>query len=164
MLLVFAMLLPMFEGLGSVVTATDGGEETVYVLAGSDFQDSTDELSAENVSAILKRVFAAGYTSFDGFMFCGDYSNQSAWTKENSGSGLDKLKGTVEGKFGTIPNQYYVQGNHDPSDTPGLSQSIGYETDHYSVLSDIFIMIFGREIFGIRLRGNQPSFYFYDFE
>ena len=128
-LLTLAMLLPMLEGF-SLIAAAEETEETVYVLAGSDFQDTTDDLSAENVRAILQNVYNAGYKSFDGFMFCGDYS--AGWEEGEIRSGLAALKAVVGEKYPNIPNQFYVQGNHD-GDYPLWTASTGHDTDAYSV-------------------------------
>lgn len=111
---------------------TDYAGETTYVLAGSDFQASSDSASAANVTAILSAI-DDDYSTMDGFLFGGDLS-QSMSTRA-SASGKTALQKAVQAVYGTAMDEIYVQGNHDPDDTVGstCSTSGAHDTDAYGV-------------------------------
>jgi hypothetical protein len=99
-LLCAAMLLPCLHAPVKAAVETAATENTVYVLAGSDFQNrdgntyqECDQLGKALVQSIVAQIQKAGYSFFDGFMFCGDYSN--GWHETDNGRGLNTLKQAV---------------------------------------------------------------------
>ena len=108
---------------------TDG---SITVIAGSDFQNqSGNTAGAQVVTSILTQMQNAGYTSADGFLFCGDYSygyNQAA-------EGIAALKDAVKGTYSTLEDNrmVFVQGNHDEAGASGLAKSGAHDTTDYGV-------------------------------
>ena len=108
---------------------TDG---SITVIAGSDFQNqSGNTAGAQVVTSILTQMQNAGYTSADGFLFCGDYSygyNQAA-------AGIAELKNAVTGSYSALTDErmVFVQGNHDEASANGLAASGAHDTTEYGV-------------------------------
>jgi hypothetical protein len=140
-LLCIAMVLPYIP---AVVWAVDSpsaqSEETVYVLAGSDFQATANSYqeanatAAQRMTAILSRVKSA-YSKFDALMFCGDYS--SVWAPGvgvdyDSTSGWAKLNEVLASNGLNDVDRYFVQGNHDPAEYASLTATGGYNKEHYA--------------------------------
>lgn len=134
MVLCLAMVLPFVPAL---VWATDSlsaqSEETVYVLAGSDLQgtyENDQHDTSEAVSNIKNILSTIGKSSYDGFMFLGDYN---LGADDNTVNGLAVLKNALTGY--TFTNQYYLQGNHDaaPDGSNGLTTSGGHTGTYYDV-------------------------------
>ncbi len=91
--------------------STDYAGDATIVIAGSDFQhDAGDSAGAKTVTGILNQV-KEDYSSVDGFLFSGDYSNN--YDYNSSESGKNALIKAVHGVFGTIDHEVYLQGNHD---------------------------------------------------
>lgn len=117
---------------------TVASEDTVYVLAGSDFQPSDDNVATgrKQVKAILDTIKKAGYTKMDGFLFAGDYDLSSITSVAESLEGKKAVQAEVQAAYGTDMHEVYVKGNHDPIPlvTNGdLSPSGANDTDHYGV-------------------------------
>ncbi len=157
LLLCLAMVLPLCIS-GSAVdddhgvdVATQGGQETAqiekqtasnekdvyYVVAGSDFQAANHTQSAQNVTNILSAIKSAGYSTMDGLLFAGDYSN--GWSYSYETAGVAALKNAVNGVYSGLADSasaVYLQGNHDVSDgfDAGLLSAGGaHDTDGYGV-------------------------------
>ena len=130
----------------AVITATAGefsatctvtvgeGEWDTYeggtvVIAGSDYQQS-GTAPKTNTQNIMKAI-QEDYPTADGFIFGGDYS-QSVNSSSSTTSGINELKGVVEGIYGTGLNEVFVQGNHDAA-VSGLTATGGHDADDYSV-------------------------------
>ena len=121
------------EGLEAVFD----GEDTVYLLAGTDFQPLNEDtaLGIDTVSGIVESIQNAGYTDPYGFLFLGDYSRGYVNSTEMSTAGLTALRGYAEETFGEDLRQVYVQGNHDPDGMVGsaLTKSGANDTERYGV-------------------------------
>ena len=137
LLLCLAMVLPLCIS-GSAVdddhgvdVATQGGQETAqiekqtasnekdvyYVVAGSDFQATNHTQSAQNVTNILSAIKSAGYSTMDGLLFAGDYSN--GWSYSYETAGVAALKNAVNGVYSGLADSAsagYLQGDRDVSD------------------------------------------------
>ena len=119
-------LIMMLSLLPTSVLAT--GSKPTVVIAGSDFQNSSgDTAGAQMVTNILTQMQTAGYTSADGFLFCGDYNYGYDKTADGLQGHIDALDAAVIKKYSSIAegNRVYVQGNHDQvtAGTGGLAQS-----------------------------------------
>lgn len=155
LLLCVAMVLPFvpaqvfaLDGEEKVATVAAVDADPVYVLAGSDFQMTTADANdwvtpAQNVKNILSKI---PQKSFDGFLFCGDYSvgnaeDMVAYTYD----GYNALTAAIREADVTYSHEYCIQGNHEPdtcfkanpSDAATaekfLTDTSYYETDHYGV-------------------------------
>lgn len=122
------------------VFASSGNEEPVIVIAGSDFQntDNDHDAGAAQVTSILERIQAAGYTTADGFLFAGDYD----YGYDDSDIGKATLQAAVQDAYGTNMHEVYVEGNHDNLDNSSnddlvangtLSPSGANDADAYGV-------------------------------
>ncbi len=100
------------EGVASGLRSSNA--DPVYILAGSDFQptDGNVATGVTLMSAILEEIEGAGYTSFDGFLFAGDYN--ISYDEAGCIAGRDAVESTVQSYFGTDMHEVYVKGNHDP--------------------------------------------------
>ncbi|MBR5312032.1 MAG: hypothetical protein IKU40_04015 [Clostridia bacterium] len=107
-------------------------EDALVFLACSDLQHSSGhETAVKSVKAILGEIRDAGYDHADGAFFCGDYN----WDFDGSVPGLYTLRKAVQREFRGLEIEDFivVQGNHDPSDTPGLAPSGANDTDDFGV-------------------------------
>ncbi len=129
------------EGIAPI---SDDGEEAaasqpIYILAGSDFQP-TDGNAATGVSLVNGILDQIGqtYTSFDGFLFAGDYN----YSDDQPGceAGKAALQGAVETKFDAIDHQIYIQGNHDPDAMVGSTLSASGANDPASGAYGVFVI------------------------
>ncbi len=135
------LCLVMLVGLlpAGVLQATAAESETIYVLAGSDFQptDSNTATGQALVSAILDKI-EAKYTSFDGFLFGGDYNYD--YDEAGSIAGKQALQKTVQSYFGTEMDEVYIQGNHDVDSLVGSTLSASGENDPASGGYGVFVI------------------------
>lgn len=94
------------------------------IIAGSDFQGNIPENKAV-VKGILSQMKADGYTDIDGAFFCGDYTIQLNNLPSDSEEGLTALQSIfTKAEMGIEKDEMiFVQGNHDPVGTFGLSLS-----------------------------------------
>lgn len=115
------MLLSVVLLLSLLPAATvSAAEKEVILLAGSDFQVSNHNTT--HVEQVLSTLALHGISKADGAFFCGDYTLNSV--DENNGqssAGLGVLKQLFAPVVGD--RMTFVQGNHDPEDTVGLSKS-----------------------------------------
>ena len=116
---------------GIEVYATGG--ETIYVLAGGDFQEAGDHAnSAANVTNILAQI-SQKYTTMDGFLFIGDYDCETHNDATETANGITALMGAVQGSYSNLndENSVLVQGNHDYMDSR-IDATGGHNFDDYS--------------------------------
>ncbi len=117
LLLTLILLLALVPMSATPVTAAE--KETI-LIAGSDFQVSSHNTT--RIEQVLNTLAIHGITKADGAFFCGDYTLNSV--DENQGQSSYGL-GTLKRLFTPIVgnNMTFVQGNHDPEDTEGLSKA-----------------------------------------
>lgn len=128
----FTSLLSACLLLGAAPTVSaEEKDKPIVLLAASDFQAETEESSAANMNNIISAVKADGYTAIDGFLFAGDYDTEYDDKTEE----IRFLKDTVKAEYAGLEdeNMIFVQGNHDPAESAGLSKSGGNDTDDYGV-------------------------------
>ena len=140
LLLALSMLLSIFplqifaDGSTSDVSNADS---TTIVIAGSDFQNQGgNDAGAETVTNILAKMQNAGYTSADGFLFCGDYDYDMSYNSVvDTEAGITALKNAVTGTYSTLKDEQmvFVEGNHDAADAGGLATSGTHDTAEYGV-------------------------------
>lgn len=109
----------------------DGDDSPIIVIAGSDFQAQTPEYSSDNTRTLLNAIKLAGYSEADGFLFAGDYNNEY----DDKSDEIALLKSTVKDVYPSLADDrmVFVQGNHDPAGSVGLSKYGGNDTDDYGV-------------------------------
>lgn len=92
-------------------TAKASTSGTTYVLAGSDFQASSDSAGTTIVNGLIDKI-KVDYPTMDGFLFAGDYSVNA--TKSTN---VAALKNTIlNAGLGLTENDLVlIQGNHDNS-------------------------------------------------
>jgi len=119
-LLLTLVLLPALVPMATVTTPVAAAEKETILLAGSDFQVANHNTS--RVEQVLGTLEIHGITKADGAFFCGDYTlNSVDDNQDQSTYGLGTLKRLFQPIVGN--NMTFVQGNHDPKDTVGLSKS-----------------------------------------
>lgn len=134
LVLCVAMLLPMLPAFAFATdTSTQTDENVIYLLAGSDYQPRDGSDPDVNMPAILQKIYNAGYTHFDGLLFCGDYTG-SINVATDTKTGIAKIKRNLTNAGMTIPEKrmVFIQGNHDPM-TDGIAASGANDTDDYGV-------------------------------
>ena len=117
LLLALVMILSLLPT--SVLATGSSAEETIYVLAGGDFQEAGDSAnSAANVTNILAQV-SQKYKTMDGFLFTGDYDCETHGNSGETAGGITALMDAVQGKYSNLnyENSVLVQGNHDNMDS-----------------------------------------------
>ena len=131
LLLTLIMILSL---LPTSVLATGSEENSTVVIAGSDFQNkSGDKAGAATVTSILTQI-QKDYTSVDGFLFAGDYDQDTHNSNTEVTKGINALMQAVQDKYTNInyDNTILVQGNHDNAhaaiDATGGHDFNGYGT------------------------------------
>ncbi len=129
------MVVVMMAGIMPVnaIQALAAEGETVYVLAGGDFQEAGDHAnSAANVTNILAQV-SQKYQTMDGFLFIGDYDCETHDSATETANGITALMGAVQESYSNLndANSVLVQGNHDYMDSR-IDATGGHEFDGYS--------------------------------
>lgn len=131
LLLALIMILSL---LPTSVLATGSGEDSTVVIAGSDFQNKAgDKAGAATVTSILTQI-QKDYTSVDGFLFAGDYDQDTHNSNTEVTKGITALMEAVQAKYSNInyENTILVQGNHDNAhddiDATGGHDFAGYGT------------------------------------
>ena len=128
-----ALLLAVCMLLSVLPLHVFAAEQSITVIAGSDFQNkSGSEAGAQVVTSILTKM---GYTSADGFLFCGDYDYSTVNNTSSTEAGITALKNAVTGTYSTLSDDrmVFVQGNHDAADASGLATSGAHDADGYGV-------------------------------
>lgn len=114
------------------VLADDGVTDGTTVIAGSDFQNkSGDEAGAATVTSILTQI-QKDYTSVDGFLFAGDYDQDTHNSNTEVTKGITALMQAVQDKYTNInyDNTILVQGNHDNAHN-AIDATGGHDFDGY---------------------------------
>ncbi len=114
-------------------TAAEVDDGIIYVLAGGDFQEAGNHTeSAQNVRDILTQIKGT-YGRMDGFIFIGDYDNETHGDPTETAAGIAALMGAVQGTYSNIDhdNSILVQGNHDAAN--GNLDNGGHLFDGYAV-------------------------------
>ena len=117
LLLALVMMLSLLPT--SVLATGSSAEETIYVLAGGDFQEAGDHAnSAANVTNILAQVNQK-YSTMNGFLFVGDYDCDTHNDANATADGITALMGAVQGTYSNLndANSILAQGNHDYKDS-----------------------------------------------
>jgi hypothetical protein len=136
LLLALVMILgmaPVADISGWFTKAQAAENETIYVLAGGDFQQAGEHAgSAENVRNILAQI-SQKYDTMDGFLFVGDYDCDTHGDANETANGITALMGAVKGKYSNLndANSVLVQGNHDYMDSR-IDKTGGHEFDGYA--------------------------------
>ena len=128
-----ALLLCMVMMIGFVPVSALAADNTVYVLAGGDFQEAGDHAnSAANVTNILAQI-SQKYDTMDGFLFIGDYDCETHDSATETANGITALMGAVQGSYSNLndANSVLVQGNHDYMDSR-IDATGGHEFDGYA--------------------------------
>ena len=128
-LLVFALFFSL-----APVDAFAAGEDAVVVISGSDYQQKGTAPQSTTTS-ILNQI-KKDYTTADGFLFGGDYYQDTLDTTTKSKEGKNELDAAVSTAFPTLANRVYIQGNHDNDSLVSdgtLSATGAHDTAHYGV-------------------------------
>lgn len=127
-------LVMMLSLLPTSVLATGSEENSTVVIAGSDFQNkSGDEAGAATVTSILTQI-QKDYTSVDGFLFAGDYDQDTHNSNTEVTKGITALMQAVQDKYTNInyDNTILVQGNHDNAHN-AIDATGANDADEYGV-------------------------------
>ncbi len=126
--IILTMLLSILPFSSAAATETS---EPIIVIAGSDFQADTPQDGAANVKSIISAMKQDGYNNLYGFLFGGDYNTDYNAMDEE----IAVLKDAVKSEYSDLDdsNMVFVQGNHDPADSVGLSPSGANDSEHYGV-------------------------------
>ena len=125
LLLCFSMLLPSVLTQGFAAEATpDSTEESVTVIALSDYQNSSGSNTKDTVNYTFSAISSRGISPY-GILFCGDYTQYGqnyydvsataanmAEDKANIAAGISELKSLAAYRFKGVQQQIFVQGNH----------------------------------------------------
>ncbi len=100
------------------------------IWAGSDLQGEGRDGAV--LGQLLDTVRHNGYRRLDEALFLGDYS--SAFDTEKSEEGIGIVCDRFDRAYGMDADDIlFLQGNHDPADTPGLDPGGAYEREDYIV-------------------------------
>ena len=116
--------------VGTVLWQYQTRSPLAVIWAGSDLQgEGRDGVVLSELLSVVKH---SGYHSVDEALFLGDYS--SAYDTEKSAEGLQIVSRRIGDALGLGPDEIlFLQGNHDPEDTPGLDASGVHEREDYIV-------------------------------
>ena len=131
---VMGILLLFQNGFSS--DAREKKDEPLAVLySASDFQNlDGHESGAKDLKKIIDRVYDDGYSRITEAFLCGDYYYDDEISMEESRKGIETIYDLLHKRWGLEYDEIcFVQGNHDPSDTPNLDPTGGVEKEHYSV-------------------------------
>lgn len=131
-LIALLLCLVMVLTMGILPGDVDAAETSTTVIAGSDFQNkSGDEAGAATVTSILTQI-QKDYTSVDGFLFAGDYDQNTHNSDTEVTKGITALMQAVQDKYTNInyDNTILVQGNHDNAHN-AIDATGGHDFDGY---------------------------------
>ena len=103
------------------------------VFAASDYQAKTGDAEGEEIlGAIIDAMINDGHTSVDGALYAGDYDYNMP---SDTSHGIISIKNVFNSKWPSLSedNMVFVQGNHDPASTPGITPSGANDTEDYGV-------------------------------
>ena len=116
--------------LFGVLQWRDAAVPRAVIWAGSDLQGGGADGSV--LAVLLDTVQEAGIRSPDEAFFLGDYC--SAYDAARSGAGIAIVRDVFSDAFCLEEDDIlFLQGNHDPTETPGLDAGGAYVRDAYSV-------------------------------
>ena len=124
------------EAVPLLAAADDTAEHGTVVIAGSDFQNKSGNTAGANVvTNLLNTIKGAGYTSADGFLFCGDYDYDLTYNAYDTVSGINALVDAVQSVYSSLTKNQMVlvKGNHDVASATGLSKSGANDAAEYGV-------------------------------
>ena len=121
LLLCFSMLLPSVLTQGFAAEATpDSTEESVTVIALSDYQNSGSSNTKDTVNYTFSAISSRGISPY-GILFCGDYTQYGqnyydvsataanmAEDKANIAAGISELKSLAAYRFKGVQQQIFV--------------------------------------------------------
>ena len=128
LLLALIMILSLLPT--SVLATGSSAEETIYVLAGGDFQEAGDNTgSAGNVTDILAQI-SKKYATMHGALFVGDYDCETHNNAAQTAAGITALMSAVQSKYSNLnyDNTVLSQGNHDYKDG-NIDDTGGHDMD-----------------------------------
>lgn len=141
MLLALAIIIglgPVADISGWFTKASAAEGETIYVLAGGDFQagdngQADHYYSRINMGNILDKI-KEKYSTMNGFIFVGDYDGDSH-NDSNANAGVAAMMQEVSERFNTLnhDNSYLIEGNHETGAVSGIDATGGYDCDGYAV-------------------------------
>lgn len=136
-------ILGLFVGIAAGLMISDvdalaspAKEEPLAVLySASDFQNMEGHAQgAEILNKITSQIYDSGNKEISEAFICGDYYYDDNISKEESEQGIKTVYEVLHEQWGLeYEDIYFVQGNHDPSDTVELDITGGTERDYYSV-------------------------------
>lgn len=127
LLLCLAVLASLYMGFPVI---SDASVPTVTVITGSDYQPSSSTQPYSYCEGVMKGLKNSGVDPY-GVLMCGDYSG--GFSSSASQTGISEIKSLISANFGTVNQQIYVQGNHDPASSAGLTSSGAHDTEYYGV-------------------------------
>ena len=127
LLLCLAVLASLYMGFPVI---SDASVPTVTVITGSDYQPSRSTQPYSYCEGVMKGLKNAGVDPY-GVLMCGDYSG--GFSSSASQTGISEIKSLISANFGTVNQQIYAQGNHDPASSAGLTSSGAHDTEYYGV-------------------------------
>lgn len=136
---VLALLLTLVMLIGLLPTAAFAADgETIYVLAGGDFQagdngQADHYYSRINMGNILDKIKAT-YSTMNGFLFVGDYDGDTH-NDSNANAGVAAMMEEVSERYSNLnhDNSVLIEGNHETGAVSGIDATGGYEFDGYAV-------------------------------
>ncbi len=116
--------------VGTVLRQYQAHAPLAVIWAGSDLQGEGRDGAV--LGQLLDTVRNNGYRTVDEALFLGDYS--SAYDTEKSEEGLEIVLRRLDDALGLgLDEILFLQGNHDPEDTPGLDAGGAHEREDYIV-------------------------------
>ena len=108
----------LFLNINTVAaTVQDIPLATLYTA--SDFQNSEGhEQGTAELEKIVDQIYGDGNQVISEALICGDYYYDEEFSAEESAKGIESIYKVLNNQWGLGYDEiYYVQGNHDPSDT-----------------------------------------------
>lgn len=118
------------------INAASTKEEPLAVLySASDFQNMEGhEQGAKVLHEITNQICDNEKEDISEALICGDYYYDENISVDESEKGIKAIYEVLNAQWGLgYDDIFFVQGNHDPSETTGLDLTGGTERDHYSV-------------------------------
>ena len=120
--------------LGMLPVSAFAAEEPVVVISASDYQAKNSNPKS-NTETILSQI-VKDYPTADGFLFGGDYYQDTLDTTTKSKEGKNELDAAVSATYPNLSNRVYIQGNHDADSLVSdgtLSATGAHDTANYGV-------------------------------
>lgn len=126
-------LLMLVSAIPANVSAADESDP-IIVISASDYQQKGTSPQS-NTTSILNQI-KKDYAAADGFLFGGDYYQDTLDTTTKSKEGMEELDAAVTAAYPSLADRIYIQGNHDADSlvTDGtLSATGAHDTADYGV-------------------------------